>query len=101
VLAAASIQDAALRTIRAGSDMFLVCHKEEDVHTVFEAVLHEAERDKKFAALVTKAAEHVLRFKAKAKALRKVAARPNDKTVGRLREALERFDRRLTRAVRR
>jgi beta-N-acetylhexosaminidase len=100
VLAAAPIQDAAVRTIRAGSDMFLVCHKEEDVHAIFEAVNHEAERDKKFAALVSKAADHVLRFKAKAKALRKVAARPADKTVAKLRAALERFDRQLARATR-
>jgi beta-N-acetylhexosaminidase len=99
VLAAASIQDAALRTIRAGSDMFLVCHKEEDVNAVFEAVVHEAERDKKFAALVTQAADHVLRFKARAKPLRKVAARPTEKTVAKLRAALERFDRELTRAA--
>lgn len=95
VLAAASIQDAAVRTIRAGSDMMLICHKEEDVHAVFEAVLHEAERDKKFAGLVTKAAEHVLKFKAKTKALKKVAPRPNDKTVPKLRAALERFDKQL------
>ncbi len=99
VLAAASIQDAALRTIRAGSDMMLVCHKEEDVHAVFEAVLHEAERDKRFGVLVTKAAEHVLRFKAKAKALKKVAVRPNDKTVVKLRAALERFDKQLAKAA--
>jgi beta-N-acetylhexosaminidase len=99
VLAAASIQDAALMTMRAGSDMFLVCHKEEDVHAVFDAVLHEAERDKKFAALVQKAAEHVLRFKAKLKALKKVAPRPNDKTVAKLRAALERFDKQLIKAA--
>lgn len=99
VLAAAPIADAVLRTIRAGSDMFLVCHKEEDVHAVFEAVVREAERDKKFAALVTKAAEHVLRFKARAKALKKVAARPTEKTVVKLRHELERFERQLIKAA--
>ena len=38
VLAAASIEDAAVETLRAGADMFLVCQKEESVWRAFEAV---------------------------------------------------------------
>jgi beta-N-acetylhexosaminidase len=100
VLAAAPIHEAALQTMRAGSDMFLVCHKEEDIRAVHEAVVREAERDKKFAALVAKAAAHVLKFKSKSKAFKNVAARPTDKTVANLRSALQKFDAHLTKAAR-
>lgn len=70
VLAAASMEQAALDTLRAGSDIFLVCQKEEFVWRCYEAVLQEAERDKKFAELVTRAADRVLRLKASSKALK-------------------------------
>ncbi len=49
VLAAASIEDAAVETLRAGADMFLVCQKEESVWRAFEAVYKQAESDQKFA----------------------------------------------------
>ncbi len=99
VLAAASMQDAAVRTMRAGSDMFLVCHKEEDVHTTLEAIVREAERDTKFGRIVDHAANHVLRFKAKAKALKKSGPRPTEKTVLRLRSEQESFHAKLTKAT--
>ena len=70
VLAAASMEEAALGTIRAGADIFLVCQKEEFVWRSYEAVLQEAERDRKFAELVTRAADRVLRFKGTSKALK-------------------------------
>src|SRR5207237_10295953 len=70
VLAAASMEEAALGTIRAGADIFLVCQKEEFVWRSYEAVLQEAERDRKFAELVTRAADRVLRVKGTSKALK-------------------------------
>src|SRR5437588_42909 len=44
VLAVASMEEAALDTIRAGADLFLVCQKEEFVWRCYESVLQEAER---------------------------------------------------------
>ena len=41
VLNGASIEDAAVGTLEAGSDMFLVCQKEEHVWRAWEAVLQE------------------------------------------------------------
>ena len=73
--AAASMEDAALETLRAGSDIFLVCQKEEFVWRCYEAVLQEAERDRKFADLVTRAADRVLRLKASSKALRQTVVK--------------------------
>ena len=60
VLAAASIEDAAVETLRAGADMFLVCQKEESVWRAFEAVYKQAESDGKFARLVSEKSQRVL-----------------------------------------
>jgi beta-N-acetylhexosaminidase len=75
VLASASMEEAALGTLRAGADIFLVCQKEEFVWRSYEAVLQEAERDRKFADLVTRAADRVLRFKTASKALKQTMAK--------------------------
>jgi beta-N-acetylhexosaminidase len=85
VLAAASIEDAAVETIRAGADIFLVCHKEELVRRAYEAVVRTAERDRRFRKQVEKAAARVMRFKARSAALRRPAAPPTEKTVAQLR----------------
>ena len=61
VLAAASIEDAAVETLRAGADMFLVCQKEESVRRAFEAVLKRAESDKKFARAGRREVRRVLK----------------------------------------
>jgi beta-N-acetylhexosaminidase len=65
VLAAARIEQAAVETIRAGTDIFLICQKEENVQPAWEAVLREAERDRKFARRVTEASHRVLKAKKK------------------------------------
>jgi beta-glucosidase-like glycosyl hydrolase len=85
VLAAASIEDAAVQCIRAGADMFLVCHKEDGVRRSYEAVLREAERDKKFRKQVETSAVRVLKLKSRSKALKRAAPRPTTKTVEKLR----------------
>ena len=92
VLAAASMEDAALETIRAGSDMFLVCQKEEFVWRCYEAVLQEAERSNKFAELVTRAADRVLRLKASNKALQQTEAKePGEAEVEKLTKRMRDF----------
>src|SRR5205814_8674101 len=52
VLAADSIEEVAVGTLRAGADMFLVCHNSELVWRGYEAVLREAEKDRRFAAQI-------------------------------------------------
>ena len=95
VLAATSIEQAAVETVRAGADLFLVCHKEELVRRSYEAVLREAERDSRFARRVQEAAKRVLAFKKKAREMKATAAAPSMKTVERLRSAMRRFSDRL------
>lgn len=98
VLAAASIEGAAIQTIRAGADVFLVCHKEELVRRAYDAVLREAERDKRFRKLVEAAAARVLRFKKRAKALKRIAPRPTQKTVERLRADIAKLNEAISKA---
>ncbi len=65
VLSGASIEAAAVGTLRAGADIMLVCQKEESVWRAFEAVYAEAEKDRRFARLVAEKASQVLKFKKK------------------------------------
>ncbi len=91
VLATGSIEHAAVETLRAGADLFLVCHKEEHIWAAYRAVVREAERDKRFAEQVARAARHVLEFKKHFKDVRRFASAPSDRKVGKMREELARF----------
>jgi len=88
---AASVEEAALETLHAGADIFLVCHNEDYVWKSYEKVLTTAENDKKFAARVSEAAERVLAFKKRAKELKWKPKPPSPKVVDRLRRALWEF----------
>jgi beta-N-acetylhexosaminidase len=76
VLNSASIEDAAVETLLAGSDLFLVCQKEEHVWRAYEAVFKRAESDKSFAKLVALKARRVANFKSKSAELRARMSRP-------------------------
>src|SRR5205085_4855679 len=101
VLTVGTIEHAAIESLRAGADMFLVCHWEELVWRAWEAVLSLAERDKKFERRVTEAADRVLRAKQKfARELKAVADPPTEKTIAKLRERVLRFSEEVQRARR-
>ena len=92
VLAAATIEDAVVETLRAGADMFLVCQKEESVWRAFEAVYKRAESDQKFAKLVAEKSRRVLAAKKKACALKaRVAVMPTQKIMDKLRRNVWEF----------
>jgi beta-N-acetylhexosaminidase len=96
VLAAASMEDAAVETLRAGADMFLVCQKEESAHRAFEAVLKRAESDKKFAGLIAEKSKRVLGAKKKSKAIKTpMAPAPRQRTVERLTRKIWQFSEEL------
>jgi beta-N-acetylhexosaminidase len=96
VQAAAEIGDAAVATIRAGADLFLVCHREENVWRTFHTVLAEAERDRRFRQQVEAAAERSRRFKQSSPALRRpAAASPTDAAIDKLRCELWEFGEKL------
>jgi beta-N-acetylhexosaminidase len=72
VLSAAPIGEAAVKFIRAGGDLCLVCHREDYIVQAYESLIKAAERDSKFATRMAEAAAHVTVFKKKsAKALRR------------------------------
>ncbi len=92
VLNGASIEDAAVGTLEAGSDMFLVCQKEEHVWRAWEAVLKQAENDGDFAVMVAAKAKRVAALQAKSAAIRaRMAPTPSAKTVARLRRQVWEF----------
>jgi beta-N-acetylhexosaminidase len=96
VQAAASIEDAALETLRAGADMFLVCQKEESVWRAFEAVYKQAEKEKKFAGLILEKSRHVLAQKRRSRALKApMPAAPSSKNLDRLRCCIWEFNEEL------
>jgi beta-N-acetylhexosaminidase len=100
VLAAASVEEAAVETLRAGADMFLVCQNEENSWRAWEAVLREAERDRKFCRLVTELARRIRRVKEKSQAMRKGFQAPSERAVKKLRAKLEGFRRDVDRRSR-
>ena len=92
VLAASSIEAAAVETIRAGADIYLVCHNEQHVSGTYEAVVKEAEKNAKFAAVLAERARRVLACKKKMRAWLKQAPAPTGKKVAQLRERMKRFE---------
>jgi len=96
VLASMPIEQAAIQTIRAGSDIFLVCHSEEKVRSCYEAVVREAERDPAFASQVERAADRVVRFKKSAPELKKPSMVPTRFDVEQLRVEMVEFMHKVT-----
>jgi beta-N-acetylhexosaminidase len=92
-LSSGSIEDVAVATLRAGADMFLVCHNQELVWRAYEAVLRAAEKDRKFAALVAQAAARAIRFKKRSPELRSFARAPQAKTILTLKNIVENLSR--------
>jgi beta-N-acetylhexosaminidase len=85
VLASAPIGEAAVQTITAGSDLMLVCHKEEHVWLAFESVYKLAEANQDFAKLIAKRSKRVLQFKRESRSLlTRAASRPTPRTVDKL-----------------
>ena len=91
VLSAAAIGNAAVGFMRAGGDLCLVCHREDRVVESYEAVIAEAERDRKFAKCVAQSAGRVLRFKKKWKKELRMGKEPSRAVIERLTRQLWEF----------
>jgi len=91
VLASATIERAAIESIRGGADMFLVCHAAGSVERAYEAVVSEAESDSNFAQLVKHAAQRVEHFKQHCRELRRFPPAPTANTLRFIREKLQAF----------
>ncbi len=91
VLKAAPIEQAAIEHIRAGGDLCLICHIEEYVTRSYEALIKEAEGNRKFAQRVAESAAGVLAFKKKSSALRRRSPAPTPARLERLSRQLWEF----------
>jgi beta-N-acetylhexosaminidase len=76
VLKGAPIEQAAIEHIRAGGDLCLICHIEEYVTRSYEALIKEAESNRKFAQRVAESAARVMAFKTKSSALKQRSPAP-------------------------
>jgi beta-N-acetylhexosaminidase len=65
VLETTTIEDAAVAHIRAGGELCLICHTEELIVRAYQAVLKQAESDRRFALQVSNSAKRILRLKKK------------------------------------
>lgn len=91
VLKAASIGQAAVGHIRAGGDLCLVCHVAENVKQAYEALIHEAERDRKFSRRCAESLARLRRFRLKSKELKRKTPTPSPKNVQELSRRLSEF----------
>jgi beta-N-acetylhexosaminidase len=91
VLAAAPIGEAAVKHIRVGGDMCLVCHRDDHVVQAYEELVKTAERDAAFAKLAEKAARRVLEFKKKSAKILRQSKPPSAATVEKLSRKLWEF----------
>lgn len=90
-LAAGSIESVSVETLRAGADMFLICHNQELVWRSYEAVLREAEKTPAFAAHVKQAAARIERFKQRAPELHRFPAPPGARVLKTIRKLIQDF----------
>ncbi len=89
VMNGSSVEEAAIGTILAGADCYLVCHNSELVHRAAQAVVAEAERSKVFRDRVEVAARRVMMAKRRWKAMqRPFPASPTEARLNRLRQWL-------------
>jgi beta-N-acetylhexosaminidase len=91
VLKAAPIEDAAIGFIRAGGDLCLICHVEENITLSYEALVKEAERDAKFAWRVKESVARVLAFKKKSTEVKRSAPAPTAARMEKLSRQLWEF----------
>jgi beta-N-acetylhexosaminidase len=91
VLKAASMGQAAVGHIRAGGDLCLVCHVAEHVEQAYEALLHEAERDRRFARRCQESLTRVQRFKVRSKEVKRRTSGPTAERMQKLSRQLWEF----------
>lgn len=91
VLAVASAGEAAVESLRAGSDVCLVCHREDYIRQAHEELIKTAGRDGHLAKRAREATVRVLACKKKWAAILRPARMPSPTTVGKLSRALWEF----------
>lgn len=91
VLSAAPVGQAAVEFVRAGGDVCLVCHREDNVLQAHEALIKAAEKDKKLAKRVAESARKIVAFKNRWKKQLRMGKAPTQATVEKLTRRLWEF----------
>lgn len=91
VLSAAPIGEAAVEFVRAGGDLCLICHREDNITQACEALIKTAERDPKFARRVEESGQQVLAFKKKEARMLRRSQAPSVAKIDRLSRKLWEF----------
>ncbi len=91
VLKTAPIEQVAVEFVRAGGDLCLICHQEELIVRAYEALVKEAERDRRFAARVKESVARIAAFKKKSVELKRKSPAPTPRAVQKLSRQLWEF----------
>ena len=91
VLKAAPIERTAVEHIRAGGDLCLICHIEENILRSHEALVQEADRDAKFAQRAKESMARVFAFKKKSKDVQRSGPAPSAAKMAKLSRQLWEF----------
>ena len=96
VLNHASIEEASVQAIAAGTDLLEVCHRADRILSAYEAVLREAERSPSFARIVAAASLRVARAKRRWLHGDTLPRAASTAQIDRLRRELEQFSSAVT-----
>ena len=91
VLRAASTAEASVEHIRAGGDLALICHGQENIIGGYEALIREAERDRAFAKRCQESIQKILAFKKNREEVKHHAAVPSRDKIEKLTRKLWEF----------
>ncbi len=91
VLNAARIDEVAVEFIRAGGDLCLICHEQENIEQAFETMVRTAERDPRFRRRVLESVKRVASFKRKSAELKRRTPAPSPEKIRRLSTQLWEF----------
>jgi beta-N-acetylhexosaminidase len=91
VLSAAPIGQAAVEFVRAGGDLCLVCHREEQVLQAYEALVQQAESNKKFAKRIAESKRRILACKKKWNKELRISKSPSEAATEKLMRRLWEF----------
>ena len=91
LLKSAPIDQAATEFVRAGGDLCLICHEQENVERAFETLVSTAARDSRFRRRVSESAARVRGFKKKSRELRRRIPVPSPEKISRLSTELWEF----------
>jgi beta-N-acetylhexosaminidase len=91
VLKTTPIEQVAVGFIRAGGDLCLICRQEELISKAYDALVVEAEKDRRFARRVAESAARVLAFKKKSAELSRRTQAPTAEKIQKLSRQLWEF----------